>query len=44
MDHWKGSDTLKMVERNTFEGRKAKLEHRKHTEPVEGCRHCKKGA
>jgi len=44
MSHWKGSETLGLVERNTFESRKLKLEHRKHTEPVEGCRYCRQDA
>jgi hypothetical protein len=40
MKHWKGTDTLKLVGDNEFASRKARLEHRKHTEPVD-CRYCR---
>jgi hypothetical protein len=42
MEHWKGTDTLMAVEDNVFKGRKERLDHRSHSEPVEGCRYCKK--
>ena len=45
MKHWKGTEALKAVTRNTFDSRVARVKHQKHTVPDEGCRYCKaKGA